>query len=122
MNRNSRSLVGGKIRQFRMRAGLTIEELAFRAGVHHNYLGDLERGNRNPSLANLEKIARGLKVSLRELFPKIPEKAARGESESIYESMRPLIKYLRDNSPEDRDHVIAVAESVARRLRKYRRK
>jgi transcriptional regulator with XRE-family HTH domain len=47
---------------------LSQEELAYRAGVHRTYLGGIERGERNPSLINIEAIAKALKVTLPELF------------------------------------------------------
>lgn len=37
-------------------------------GVHRTYMGGIERGERNVSLVNIEKIARGLKISLSALF------------------------------------------------------
>jgi len=60
--------VGKRIRQFRQEMGFTIEELAFKAQLHPNYLGDIERGDRNPSLKNLNKIADGLEQPLAAIF------------------------------------------------------
>lgn len=61
MDLKLQALVGRNIRRSRLADCLTIEELAFRAQLHPNYLGDVERGRRNPSLTNLKKIADGLK-------------------------------------------------------------
>ena len=36
------------------------EKLAARAGIHRTYLGDIERGNRNPALVNICRIAAAL--------------------------------------------------------------
>ena len=47
---------------------LTQEELAERAGIHRTYLSDIERGTRNPSLVNIDRLATALGVSLPELF------------------------------------------------------
>lgn len=44
------------------------EELAFRAGIHRNYLGGIERGERNPALDNITAIGKALGVDLSELF------------------------------------------------------
>ena len=44
------------------------EDLALEAGVNKNYLSDLERGERNPTVKILEKIARALDINLQELF------------------------------------------------------
>ena len=60
--------LGMRIRYLRKQKGLSQEDLALEAGVNKNYLSDLERGNRNPSLMILEKIAKALDVSLEILF------------------------------------------------------
>lgn len=44
------------------------EEFADSCGLDRTYVGGIERGERNVSLANIEKIAHGLKVSLFQLF------------------------------------------------------
>ncbi len=44
------------------------EELSFRAGLHRNYISDVERGTRNVSLKAMEKIAHGLDTSLYKLL------------------------------------------------------
>jgi transcriptional regulator with XRE-family HTH domain len=59
---------GIRVRELRNRAGLSQEELAFRAGIHRNYLGGIERGERNPGLKNIRAIADALNISLKELF------------------------------------------------------
>lgn len=47
---------------------LTQEELAHQAGIHRTYLSDIERGTRNPSLVNIEKLAAALSLSMAKLF------------------------------------------------------
>jgi len=60
---------GVHLRKLRQKQGLTQEELADKAGMHFTYIGQIERGIRNPSLVNLQKIAKALKVSAGELLP-----------------------------------------------------
>ena len=48
--------------------GLTQEDLADKAGIHRTYLSDVERGTRNLSLVNIEKLATALSVSMSKLF------------------------------------------------------
>jgi transcriptional regulator with XRE-family HTH domain len=50
---------------------ITQEEAAERCGLHRTYYSGVERGIRNVSLVNIEKIARGLKKSLPELFGRV---------------------------------------------------
>lgn len=59
---------GRAIRALRVTAGLTQEELADRAGLDRSYIGGVERGERNPTLSVIEKIAEGLGVTEAELF------------------------------------------------------
>ena len=59
---------GAKIRNIRIERGLSQEKLAFLAGLHRTYIGAIERGERNVSFRNIEKIAKTLKVDLEELF------------------------------------------------------
>lgn len=59
---------GHAVRTARAAAGLTQEELADRAGLDRSYIGGVERGDRNPTLIVIEKIAGGLGINLAELF------------------------------------------------------
>jgi transcriptional regulator with XRE-family HTH domain len=59
---------GNRVKQLRLKAGLSQEELAFKAGVHRTYLGGIERGERNPSLKNIAALAQALGVTLADLF------------------------------------------------------
>lgn len=59
--------LGAAIRTLRRQQGVAQEEMAHRSGVHRTYMGDVERGERNLSFANLLKICAGLGVTLTEL-------------------------------------------------------
>jgi transcriptional regulator with XRE-family HTH domain len=59
---------GRAIRRMREEQEINQEEAAERCGLHRTYYSGVERGIRNVSLRNIEKIARGLKKSLPELF------------------------------------------------------
>ena len=59
---------GAHLRSLRQNLGLSQEEVAHRAGVHVTYLSGIERGNRNPSLRNIKKIAMALGVQVGDLF------------------------------------------------------
>ena len=63
-----RRIVGETIRTYRKRASLTQEKLAERADLHHNFIGEVERGNMEISLGSLLKIAKALGVHARDLL------------------------------------------------------
>ncbi len=63
--------LGERIKELRKKNDLTQEDLAFQVGVDRSYMGFVERGEKNPTLKNLIKIAQSLKVSLSELFKSI---------------------------------------------------
>ncbi len=56
------------VRMLRHRQQITQERLAELAGLHVNYVGSVERGERNISIQNIEKIAHALGVDIRVLF------------------------------------------------------
>jgi transcriptional regulator with XRE-family HTH domain len=68
MSLDIRIRFGRAIRRVREEQGINQEEAAERCGLHRTYYSGIERGVRNVSLVNIEKVARGLKTSISELF------------------------------------------------------
>lgn len=65
------SLAFGKIlREYRVRARISQEELAVSAQLNRNYIGMLERGERQPTLETILQIAEALNVSASTLVTK----------------------------------------------------
>lgn len=60
--------LGQIIRLKRENLGLTQNEVAERAGLDRNYIGMVERGERNPSYLSLIKIAKGLNLTVYQLI------------------------------------------------------
>ena len=65
---------GSRLREFRVSKQLTLEMLADRADLHANYVGAVERGERNLSLYNVWRIARGLGVAPADLMQALPNR------------------------------------------------
>ena len=64
----ARDQFAANLRQFRRARGLSQEGLAELCGLHRTYVGSVERGERNVSIDNIERIAVALEVNIRDLF------------------------------------------------------
>ncbi len=62
---------GRAIRRIREEQEINQEEAAERCGLHRTYYSGIERGVRNVSLVNIEKVAKGLKTTLPDLFRRV---------------------------------------------------
>lgn len=65
-------LLGENVRRIRRDKGMTLETLAHEVGLAYSYMGQLERGQRNPTLDVVERIAAVLKVDPRDLLTRFP--------------------------------------------------
>lgn len=59
---------GEKVREERLKKGLSQEELAARASVHRTYIGMIERGEKNITLLNIKKVAKALDLPIDKLL------------------------------------------------------
>ncbi len=64
-----RERFGQRLREIRRQRGVSQEKLAELAGLHRTYVSSVERGERNISLLNIEKLAGALGVPLAKLMP-----------------------------------------------------
>ena len=64
----ARKIFARKLKEFRVKKGLSQEELADIAGLHRTYVGSVERGERNISIDNMERLASALDISVQELL------------------------------------------------------
>src|SRR4051812_11693194 len=76
-------LLGNAIKQQRSALGISQEELAARAGMHRTYVSEVERGERNPSITSVEKLAQALEVSITSLLAPSRSHADPGEALEI---------------------------------------
>lgn len=68
MPTDPRIVFGRRVRQLRLKRRLSQEKLAELADLHRNYIGGVERGERNVSLINIVKLAHGLNVRATKLI------------------------------------------------------
>ena len=59
---------GKKLKEVRLRKGLSQGDVARILGVHRTYISGLERGARNPSLLTVQKVAKALGIRSKELI------------------------------------------------------
>lgn len=95
---NIRILLGQRVRELRKGMGWSQEELGERANLHPTYVGGIERGERNVSLDNLNKLAAAFGLSLGELF-QLPSSDG-SERHSVQTSITTLLRRQDDRSLE----------------------
>lgn len=67
MPRNSPPAIGPVLRSLRQQRGLSQEDLAAKAGMHRNYIGGIERGEKSPTFNSVARILAALGVTWTEL-------------------------------------------------------
>ncbi|MGM9599437.1 MAG: helix-turn-helix domain-containing protein [Faecousia sp.] len=102
------TIIGQRIKNYRLQLGLSQEKVAELSGCHPTYIGQVERGEKNATLESVEKISVALGVPLSKLFDKyvasanddIPSKCyelllskSKKEQEQIYRILLELDKY-----------------------------
>jgi transcriptional regulator with XRE-family HTH domain len=71
------ALFGRTVRRLRKQRKLSQEALAIAAGMHLNHVSAIERGERNPGLLSVLKIAKALDVPVTDLFDEFPPRSLR---------------------------------------------
>jgi transcriptional regulator with XRE-family HTH domain len=66
--RNEVRKFGKKVREIRLKKNMSQGDIARILDVHRSYISGLERGIRNPSLLTVQKVAKALKISPKELL------------------------------------------------------
>lgn len=97
--------LGERIRSLRKDRNLSQEQLGEQAGLHTNYIGQVERGEKNVTVESLEKIAAGLGVSLEQLFHHIDPIKQMDELGQIHE-------LLHARSKQDKAMVLKMIKTV----------
>lgn len=97
--------LGNRIRFLRKEKGMSQEQLGELSGLHTNYVGQVERGEKNVTVESLEKICRGLGVSMEDLFRHIDPSPQPDE-------LRQLVDLLTERSKHDRALALKLVKAV----------
>lgn len=65
---NLRTVLSNNMKKYRIAQSMSQEDLAFSCGLHRTYISDVERGSRNISIDNIEKISIALHISASDLL------------------------------------------------------
>lgn len=90
-------LVGAKVRDIRKQKGWSQELLGEKAGLHFSYIGGLERGEKNITLINLQKVATALDVQIQVFFAYSKEIPKIDKEPMIQETLELLLKVDRSD-------------------------
>jgi transcriptional regulator with XRE-family HTH domain len=92
---------GFTVRRLRKARGLSQEELGFAAGLDRSYVGGIERGERNLSLVNLDRLASALSLSLAEMFREYEHGPIEGKKTSVRRAAGHASQTAKGRSAED---------------------
>jgi transcriptional regulator with XRE-family HTH domain len=101
-------ILGKAIRETRLKLGLTQEGLGKRANLHYSYIGQVERGNKVPSIKTLKRIAAALNVNVEDLLEKEPSAMTSDEDILIKE----LVNSVKDCSAEELKLYINIIKQI----------
>jgi len=99
--------LGRRVRELRKRKRLTQTELAEKAGIDPKYIGQIERGETNPTVRLLANIAQALDISLAELFT-FPQEVEEEEFEDIR-----VLDIVRNKPPEMRKMMLRIIKVMS---------
>lgn len=101
-------VLGKAIRETRLKLGLTQEGLGKRANLHYSYIGQVERGNKVPSIKTLKRIATALNINVEDLLEKEPFAMAGDEDILIKE----LVNVVKDCSVDELKLYINIVKQI----------
>ena len=110
-------ILGKKIKEIRQKVGMTQEELAWKCGISLNFLGQIERGQKKPSIDTIKKIATALEISPSLLFDKIIYPSPK---EDILTKKIQLL--LKEGTEEDRKIIYNIMKSILIKRKKRKSK
>lgn len=106
---NNLEIIGQKIRSMRQTLGLTQEQLGERADLHYSYIGQVERGDKIPSLRTLRKLAAALNTEMDRLLEETPAYETKTPPELWQQE---LMRLTRDRSAAEVELITSLARII----------
>lgn len=99
--------IGSRIRELRKQQGLSLEGLALKCGMNTAFLGHIERGMRCPTVYSIDRICRGLGISLAEMF-------TLSDSEDNVNSacFQHIADKMKDLTPEQAGKIVTIVDNA----------
>lgn len=93
-------IIGERLRAYRIQKGWSQEMLAEKAELHHTYIGQLERGEKNATIESIYKVTTALDIPLSALFENIsPSSEVRDYASLSYNGfIENLVVFYLENS------------------------
>ena len=104
---NKSNEFGKKLKAIRTSRHLSQEELAFQCNMQASHIGQIERGQKKPTLDTLQKISKGLNIPLTELLNFNTEPNLESTNSTIIR----INAYLASLSPRQQEHVLAIVKT-----------
>ncbi len=111
--------IGKRIKEERLKKGLTQENLAELVGVSNNFISYIETGKKKASLNTIAKIADVLEVTLSDLFKGVTPKKKKKKKDYTTEQINYLIK---DELPDTKKMVLELCKTLVKKKKKKKKK
>lgn len=98
---------GARLRSIRQQRNLSQEELAFQCNMQASHIGQIERGQKNPTLDTLIKISNGLDMPLTELL----DFETGIQNQEKLKNIKQINAYLTILTPKQQEHILAIVKT-----------
>ena len=101
--------IGKKIRKKRMEEELSQEQLALLSGVTPTYLGQVERGERNPTVGFLDKLSEALGIDINYFF--------RDDAMDTDHRTEQMLYHMKELNNEQKNSIIELVETIIKTMK-----
>ncbi|MEE0859151.1 MAG: helix-turn-helix transcriptional regulator [Acutalibacteraceae bacterium] len=98
---------GARLKNIRQQRNLSQEELAFQCNMQASHIGQIERGQKNPTLDTLIKISNGLDMPLTELL----DFETSIQNQEKLKNIKQINAYLTILTPKQQEHILAIVKT-----------